>query len=385
MVLNDVWMARNGREGSYEMSYVRVEGLVKRFGEEVLAVDNISFVVERGKFVTLLGPSGCGKTTTLRCIAGLEDPDEGEIYIDGQCVSSPKRNIMVPPEDRHLGMVFQSYAVWPHMTVFSNVAYGLKAQGASKGDIKARVGEALELVGLVGLGNRYATKLSGGQQQRVALARALVYNPKVLLFDEPLSNLDAKLRERMRLELTNLVHKVGFTAVYVTHDQAEAMVMSDEIIVIDQGRIQQKGDARTIYMRPANRFVANFIGVANLLEGHFVAKSEEEGMCVVEVSDGVKSHRLFCSVHERLEPGEKITVSIRPETVSIVREAPEGGQENILEGRISTAIYLGSYVDCLVSLGSKELHIQGDYTASFEKDESVYLEVSPDNCLCLKG
>ena len=367
------------------MSYVKVEGLVKRFGEEVLAVDDVSFEVEKGEFVTLLGPSGCGKTTTLRCIAGLEHPNEGEISIDGQCVSSPKRRIMVPPENRHLGMVFQSYAVWPHMTVFSNVAYGLKVQKAAKAETKERVEKALELVGLRGLGDRYATKLSGGQQQRVALARALVYNPKVLLFDEPLSNLDAKLRERMRLELTNLVHEIGFTSIYVTHDQAEAMVMSDEIIVMDEGRIQQKGDSSTIYKQPANRFVANFIGVANLLEGHVVEGSDKEGVCVVEVSDGVKSHRLFCNVPDEVESGEKVTVSIRPETVDIFKHRPEGGKNNVLEGRIANAIHMGSYLDCRVALGERELRIQGDYDISFEKDEPVYLEVSPKNCLCLKG
>lgn len=367
------------------MSYVKVEGLIKRFGEEVLAVDDVSFEVEKGKFVTLLGPSGCGKTTTLRCIAGLEHPNEGEIYIDGQCVSSSRRGIMVPPENRHLGMVFQSYAVWPHMTVFSNVAYGLKVKKISKAEIKEKVQGALELVGLGGLGDRYATKLSGGQQQRVALARALVYNPKVLLFDEPLSNLDAKLRERMRLELTNLVHEIGFTSIYVTHDQAEAMVMSDEIIVMDEGRIQQKGDAHTIYMWPANRFVANFIGIANLLEGHLVEKSEEEGLCVVEVSDGVKSHRLLCSAPDEVNSGEKVTVSMRPENLNIFKRRPEGGKNNVLEGRVKSAIYMGNYLDCRVSVGEMELRIQSDYNISFEKDELVYLEVSPKNCLCLKG
>ncbi len=367
------------------MSYVKVERLTKRFGEEVLAVDDISFEVEKEQFITLLGPSGCGKTTTLRCIAGLEHPNAGEIYIDGQCVSSPKRGVMVPPENRHLGMVFQSYAVWPHMTVFSNVAYGLKVKKTAKAETKEKVERALELVGLGGLGDRYATKLSGGQQQRVALARALVYNPKVLLFDEPLSNLDAKLRERMRLELTSLVHEIGFTSIYVTHDQAEAMVMSDEIIVMDEGHIQQKGDAHTIYLRPANRFVANFIGIANLLEGHVVEGSGGEGACVVDVSDGVKSHRLLCSVYDGVESGEKVTVSMRPENIDILKQRPEGGENNVLEGRIMSAIYMGNYQDCRVALGEWELRIQSDYSLSFEKDEPVYLEVSPKNCLCLKG
>ena len=366
------------------MSYVKVEGLIKRFGEEVLAVDNISFQVEKGKFLTLLGPSGCGKTTTLRCIAGLEHADGGEIHIDGRCVSSPKRNILVPPEDRQLGMVFQSYAVWPHMTVSANVAYGLQMHKVPKAEVTERVEKALELVGLGGLGDRYATKLSGGQQQRVALARALVYNPKVLLFDEPLSNLDAKLRERMRLELTSLVHEIGFTSIYVTHDQAEAMVMSDEIIVMDEGRIQQIGDAHAIYMRPANRFVANFIGVCNLLDGHFVEESDEKGVCVVEVHDGVNSHRLLCTLVDGAGPEGKITVSMRPESIEILKQRPEGGKNNVIEGRIESAIYMGNYLDCRVSLGEKELRIQSAYNTSYEKDETVYLEISPQNCLCLK-
>ncbi|HEU5018316.1 MAG TPA: ABC transporter ATP-binding protein, partial [Pseudolabrys sp.] len=240
--------------------------LQKRFGNEV-AVNDVNLTIRRGEFVTLLGPSGCGKTTTLRCIAGLEHPDGGEITIGDEVVAAPARGIYLNPEERNIGMVFQSYAVWPHMTVFDNVAYGLRVRHAPAPVTKERTTRALELVGLPHLADRYATKLSGGQRQRVALARAIVYEPRVILFDEPLSNLDAKLREQMRVELVRLQHEVGITSVYVTHDQSEALVMSDRVVVMDKGVIQQIGDPQTIYARPANTFVANFIGVANLMPG----------------------------------------------------------------------------------------------------------------------
>ena len=228
---------------------------------------DFSLSVGRGEFVTLLGPSGCGKTTTLRCVAGLERPDAGEIRIGDEVVASAGRGIYLYPEHRNIGMVFQSYAVWPHMTVFENVAYGLRVRRIAAAEIRERTTRALELVGLDHLAERYATKLSGGQRQRVALARAIVYEPRVVLFDEPLSNLDAKLREQMRIELVRLQQEVGITSIYVTHDQAEALVMSDRVVVMDKGVIQQIDDPQTIYARPANTFVANFIGVANLMEG----------------------------------------------------------------------------------------------------------------------
>ncbi|WP_089721875.1 ABC transporter ATP-binding protein, partial [Candidatus Entotheonella palauensis] len=241
------------------MARVQVRGLKKHFGPEV-AVAGIDFEVPEGHFVTLLGPSGCGKTTTLRCLAGLERPDAGEIDIGEQCVAAPSRNIWVPPEKRNMGMVFQSYAVWPHLTVFDNIAYGLRVRGMGRSEIAKRTQETLDLVGLSGFADRYATQLSGGQQQRVSLARALAYNPRVILFDEPLSNLDAKLREHMRLELTRLQQRLGITAVYVTHDQSEALVMSDTIIVMNHGHILQQGAPEAIYAEPASRFVADFVG-----------------------------------------------------------------------------------------------------------------------------
>ena len=229
-----------GLPGVSRMTFISISGLVKRFGATV-AVAGVSFDVEKGGFVTLLGPSGCGKTTTLRCLAGLESPDTGEIEVDGELLVSGEKGIFVSPEDRGLGMVFQSYAIWPHMSVFSNVAFPLQVRRVPRADRRKLVKEALDLVGLGGLEDRPATHLSGGQQQRVAVARALVYRPRVLLFDEPLSNLDAKLRERMRFELLKLQREIGITTVYVTHDQAEAMAISDQIVVMRDGKLEAVG------------------------------------------------------------------------------------------------------------------------------------------------
>src|SRR4030067_42153 len=248
------------------MAFIKIENLLKKFGNMV-AVNHISLEVKKGEILTLLGPSGCGKTTTLRCIAGLERPDEGDVIIDDKSMFSQG---FVPPSKREIGMVFQNYAVWPHLRVFDNVAYGLKIQKFAKHMIKQKVTEVLESVGLTGLGRRYPGQLSGGQQQRVALARALVRNPKVLLLDEPLSHLDAKLREKISFEIKSLVRRMGLTSVYVTHDQAEEMVISDRIVVMDTGNIVQIGSPEEIYKKPANRFVADFIGTTNFIAGEIV-------------------------------------------------------------------------------------------------------------------
>ncbi len=245
------------------MGYVELRGLVKKFGP-VAAVDEISLDVELREIVALLGPSGCGKTTTLRCIAGLETPTSGQISIAGQLIFSAKKNI--PPEARDIGMVFQSYAIWPHMTVFKNVSYGLEMRRRSKSEIREKVTGILEMVGLPGMEGRYPSQLSGGQQQRVALARSLVAEPKILLFDEPLSNLDAKLREHMRIELKDLIKRVGITSIYVTHDQVEAMAISDRIVLMDRGKIVQSGNARELYERPSSGFIAEFLGSINFIK-----------------------------------------------------------------------------------------------------------------------
>jgi iron(III) transport system ATP-binding protein len=279
----------------------------------LLACDRVSFEVPDGRFFTLLGPSGCGKTTTLRCLAGLERADDGDIDLDGEVLSSPKRGIFVAPNQRDIGMVFQSYAIWPHMTVFDNVAFPLRAARArpSDAELRRRVEGALATVRLEGLGERPATNLSGGQQQRLALARALVREPKLLLLDEPLSNLDAKLREHMRLELRGLQRDLRLTTVYVTHDQVEALAMSNIVAVMHEGRINQIGSPREIYERPANRFVADFIGSTNLLPGRVVGGSG--GVRGVQTAGGT----VACVVPDDAPAGSDVVVSIRPEDVIV--------------------------------------------------------------------
>src|SRR6516165_2624871 len=261
---------------------LRVEGLRKQFTIGKPAVDGVSFDVPAGEIVVLLGPSGCGKTTTLRCVAGLEHPTGGRISIGDRVVSEPERGLLLSPRERDIGMVFQSYAVWPHMTVRQNVAYPLKhrrngANGARGGDINAKVDETLELVGLGDYAERPVTSLSGGQMQRVALARSLVYRPQLLLLDEPLSNLDAQLRLRLRDDLRRIIKETGVTALYVTHDQAEAVVLGDRIGVMRDGKLLQMASADEIYNRPADLFVANFTGASNLLAGRVLARNGEFG------------------------------------------------------------------------------------------------------------
>ncbi|MFL2931254.1 MAG: ABC transporter ATP-binding protein [bacterium] len=360
------------------MAEVIVKDLIKSFGNETLAVDNISFTVAEGEFVTLLGPSGCGKTTTLRCIAGLETPDSGDISIGGEIFTT--EGVCLPPEKRHLGMVFQSYAIWPHMSVAENVAYGLQAKGIPKSETNKKVDDALQLVGLGGLGDRNATKLSGGQQQRVSLARAVAYNPRVLLFDEPLSNLDAKLRERMRLELALLVKELKMTAVYVTHDQAEAMVMSDRIIVMQDGRIQQVGDPYSTYNEPKNSFVADFIGVTNILQG----KTGERNSSGISVDLPKLGAKIVCAAgleNREIAQGTDVFLTVRPEYIEL--NGSDDGNANRIEGKVTETIYLGQSWDCLVRVGETDVrvHVRGD--EKIEVGQSVNMSILPSKCVVL--
>ena len=360
---------------------VELGHLSKNFGAEI-AVNDVNLAVKEGEFVTLLGPSGCGKTTTLRCIAGLERPDGGEIKIGGDTVAAPKRGIYLNPEDRNIGMVFQSYAVWPHMTVFDNVAYGLRVRRASAGVIRERTGKALELVGLPHLADRYATKLSGGQRQRVALARAIVYQPRVILFDEPLSNLDAKLREQMRVELVRLQKEVGITSIYVTHDQSEALVMSDRVVVINNGMIQQIGDPQTIYARPANTFVANFIGVANLMQGVVLGRGGDYCEVEIAIGEGRAPLRLRATGGKDAAAGQKVTLSFRQEDIDIHFEKP-ADSGNLFEGEVTDTVYLGSLLECRVKVGRYEVGVQTDHDRQIAPGQKVFLSFSPDHGLCL--
>jgi iron(III) transport system ATP-binding protein len=362
--------------------FLSVNGLRKVFEGGAVAVDGVTFGVAQGKILTLLGPSGCGKTTTLRCIAGLETPTAGAISIDGDVVSSVDRGLVLPPERRNIGMVFQSYAVWPHMSVAQNLALPLEVRHVPRAEIRRRVAETLELVGLAGLEDRYANRLSGGQQQRVALARALIYNPRLLLFDEPLSNLDAKLRERMRHEIRRLQREVGITSVYVTHDQAEAMIISDEIIVMNHGRIEQQGDARTLYARPASAFVANFIGTANLVRGTVVADEGASCRLRLELGEGRAAELDAAHSADGWRPSGGVHVSVRPEDILLHRQPPSG-HPNVLEGRVESVGYLGNLVDYLVRTEAMTWRVQAHPSEVFSPDETVYLELPPDRCLCL--
>ena len=309
-----------------------VSNLGKRFGTNVV-VDRASFTIEEGELFTLLGPSGCGKTTLLRLIAGFYAPDEGEIRFDGRVVNA------VPPHERGIGMVFQNYALWPHMTVFQNVAYGLKLRKLAKAEIDARIRAVLEKVKLSGLEARYPGQISGGQQQRVALARALVLNPKILLLDEPLSNLDAKIRVQVRAEIRKLQKELGITTVYVTHDQEEALTLSDRIAVFNQGRVFQVGPPKELYERPANRFVADFIGINNLIDG---TVQSANGKLVVKTALG----DLQALADARFKPGDRCVLSVRPENASL-----DGKAENSVNGKITFAAYLGNTLRYDVDLG----------------------------------
>ena len=298
---------------------LEVTDLRKQFAIGRPAIDGVSFSVPAGEIVVLLGPSGCGKTTTLRCVAGLEHPTGGEIAIGGKVVSSPARGILVPPRSRNLGMVFQSYAVWPHMTVRQNVVYPLKHRKIARGEADRKVDEALLLVGLSEYADRAVVSLSGGQMQRVALARSIVYRPQLLLLDEPLSNLDAKLRLRLRDDLRVILKQTGITALYVTHDQAEAVVLGDRIGVMRDGKLLQIGTPDEIYNRPADLFVANFTGATNELAGTLVARNGTYG--VVDFGDGRRAEASL--LQQQLAPGDKVRIALRPENIAIGRQ--DGG------------------------------------------------------------
>ena len=370
------------------MAKVQVKQLLKRFEGGVVAVDGISFDIQHGELVTLLGPSGCGKTTTLRLIAGLEVPDEGEIAFDDVVVTSTERGIFVPPEQRRAGMVFQSYAIWPHMTVFANVAYPLRVRGVKGVEVRTSVQEMLGAVGLLGLENRLATQLSGGQQQRVAIARALVGQPALLLLDEPLSNLDAKLRAHTRVELRQLQQKFGITSIYVTHDQVEAMVLSDRVIVMDAGAIQQVGTPREIYTRPVNQFVADFVGFNNFIPAA-VLERDDGALVVRPVPDGPV---LRCSATGAIAQDSEIIVAARSTSFEI-STTPFEQSRNVLTGRVVNSVYLGDATEYRVEAGplaltaalnEREAARQNDGTPLAPGD-TVHLRIAPESLVALSS
>lgn len=340
------------------MDKIRAVNLSKSYGK-VVAVNNVGFSVKDKEFFSLLGPSGCGKSTTLRCVAGLEDPTEGEIYISDTLVNSTSQGINVPTEKRPVGMVFQNYAVWPHMRVFENVAYPLKIKKVAKGIMREKVSAALQTVGLERLADRYPSQLSGGEQQRVALARALIKEPDVLLLDEPLSNLDAKLREQMRFELKELQRRAGIPILYVTHDQAEALAMSDRLAVMNAGRIMQVGSPAEIYARPADRFVADFIGLMNFMPCRVVERSAETA--TVELQGG---HRM--TIADRSGHDGECTIAARPEDITLNPKGP-------IPCQVEVRNYLGNLIDYKVRAGEQILRVQTPNTEIFGEGEKLAL------------
>jgi len=357
------------------LTTIRLEGVTKRF-RDVVAVDRASFKVEKGEFFVLLGPSGCGKTTTLRIIAGFETPDEGRVYFNDVDVTKTK------PYERETAMVFQNYALWPHMTVFENIAFGLKLRKLDWQEIKRRVDWALELVKLKGHEHKYPHQLSGGQQQRVALARALVVEPKVLLLDEPLSNLDAKLRIAMREELKELQRKLGITTVYVTHDQVEAMTLADRIAVMNKGRILQIGAPEEIYNYPANLFVATFIGRSNLIrgriEGHdgeyLVLNSDELGAKLKGISTG--------NTGEPPKEGEEAYAVVRPEGIRL--ERPSSGEYNTLTATLDMEMFRGEFKEARFTVGNLKVIAYLDPDTSIPQGSRLTLYVKADEVKILR-
>ena len=345
---------------------IDVSDLVIRYGEAT-AVNGVSFTVGQGEHLTLLGPSGCGKTTTLRAIAGLEQPASGSISVDGKAMFDGTRKINVPAEDRGVSMVFQSYAVWPHMTVFDNVAYGLRVRKQGRDEIKKNVERALDLVQMRHLGERGASKLSGGQQQRVALARAIAFSPTVVLFDEPLSNLDAKLRAEMRVELRELQQRLGITSVYVTHDQEEALAISDRVIVMNVGVIEQIGTPEQIYNSPRSRFVADFVGSANLIKGKVTGPGifETEGGPVLRTVGASSGHE----------------VAVRTAYIDLV---PQPG-DNQLPGTVRQRLFHGDFVQYIVECACGRLIVRRPPVNLLNEGAPVTLSFSPEHTVLLEG
>jgi len=363
---------------------LKVENLCTEYanerGEAVKAAQDVSFEVPEGKLFTLLGPSGCGKTTTLRSIAGLERPRSGEISVAGRVVYSGSRGVFVAPNRRGFGMVFQSYAIWPHMNVFQNAAFPLEVgdRRLGRSEIRDRVMRVLTAVQLEGFADREATKLSGGQQQRLALARALVMEPQLLLLDEPLSNLDAKLRELMRFELKRLQRELRITTVYVTHDQSEALALSHSIAVMNEGRIQQVGTPRDIYEKPRTRFVADFVGTTNFVDGTVLEPGAEGGFRV---------HTEFGDVEalsgDELRGGDRVVLSVRPEDVLLAETRPDG--ENVWQGRVDQKIFLGEFVDFQVKLGGRILLSRCHPSLRTPIGDAIYVKLHPEKCVAYKA
>ncbi len=354
------------------MAILKVKNLNKNFGK-VKAVQEVSFEATEGRVLSLLGPSGCGKTTTLRCIAGFENPDRGEIYLDDRKITS------IPPEKRGIGMVFQNYALWPHMTVYGNLAFGLQIRKVSKDEIAKKIKKVLGMVQLEGYENRYPRQMSGGQQQRIAMARALVFEPGIMLLDEPLSNLDAQLREEMRFEFIELQKKLGITAIYVTHDQAEALVISDKILILDQGKMIQFGTPKEIYSNPKNKFVAGFIAVTSFINGRIDSFTEEKKKVIVKTDDGLVIH----GFNNSFDIGQKVSVAMRMNVIKFIQDENKSDKStaNIFKGKIIQSSYLGNIIDYKIKVGNWEVRTNSDAKYDFKVGEEVTFYLSPEDII----
>ena len=353
------------------MASVELRGLTKRYGD-LAVVDNISLTIAHGQLVCLLGPSGCGKTTTLRLIAGFVEPSEGEIHVGSRLISSPAQT--VPPERRNMSMIFQSYALWPHMTVAENIVYGLRLRKVDRETIGKKLDAILTTTKLAALAQRYPGELSGGQQQRVALARALIVEPETLLLDEPLSNLDANLREEMRFEVQRLHDEYRYTTVYVTHDQSEAMTTADLIAVMNLGKIEQAGSPEDIYDRPRSEFVARFIGSSNVIRGKGLETNRIEFAGVP----------LAC-IGEPVTRGADVPMSIRPHDIALSVQALNG-QQNVVPGRVKRHVFLGASRDYVVETqDGTQLRVLTSAGESVPEGSSVYLHLPPERCRALAG
>ena len=357
---------------------IRVNNLVRTYyseGKQIKALDHVNLTVPANRIFTLLGPSGCGKTTLLRCIVGLEVPDGGEIYIGDNLVWSQEKNIFVPPEQRGLGMVFQTYAIWPHMNVFDNVAYPLQTQKMDRDKIQKKVARVLDFVQLSGFEKRPATKLSGGQQQRVALARALVAEPKLILFDEPLSNLDAKLREETRKELRSFLTELQITAIYVTHDRIEALALSDLIAVMRAGNIVEIAEPKKIYFNSDSQFVADFIGRANLIRGTVEQLEGDYALFSSEIGPVRALNR------QQLSVGQNAFLCVRPEFIRLTKEQKE--IQNSYRGQVETLIFIGEAYEGEIRIGETVLTTTVEPTADFREGDTISVSFDPDHCFLL--
>jgi ABC-type Fe3+/spermidine/putrescine transport system ATPase subunit len=358
---------------------IEIDNLVVRYGD-VPAVKGVSLVVGQGEHVTLLGPSGCGKTTTLRAIAGLEEPSGGTIRIAGTTVYSAAERRNVPAEKRGVSMVFQSYAVWPHMSVFDNVAYGLRVRHLPREEIQREVDRALDLVQMRNFATRSAALLSGGQQQRVALARAVAFSPTVLLFDEPLSNLDAKLRAEMRVELRDLQRRLGVTSVYVTHDQEEALAISDRVVVMNVGGIEQIGTPEDIYNRPKTRFVADFVGSANLIAGKLRDGASGPGPVGFDAGGGITLHAWAAHAPR----GGEDHVAIRTAYIEMAAGAPNG-RANVIAGTVRQRLFSGDFIQYIVDWPAGRLTVRRPPTEMFDEGAAITVSFAPEHCVLLEN